>query len=146
MFSQTLGFPEVKAICKGLRPKCFSQRSLEHYAVCVCLRWTGHLPRNKWNGRRKNGVKGRCSLNIQNMCELVFNENLKLFTQKDGKTAINFFGRATCTHTCTWLLKFSPICLTPGEMLYMYRYSIERKHVYFCLHLDNIYIYMSIKR
>ena len=39
-----LGKSKVKAICKGLHPNSFSKRSLEHYCVCVCLRWTGNLP------------------------------------------------------------------------------------------------------
>lgn len=35
------GHLEVKGICKGLHPKVFSERSLQHYCMCVTLRWTG---------------------------------------------------------------------------------------------------------
>ena len=30
---------KVKAIVKGVHPKVFSQRALDHYALMMCLRW-----------------------------------------------------------------------------------------------------------
>lgn len=32
---------KVKAIVKGLHPNVFSQRALQHYCLCVGLRWNG---------------------------------------------------------------------------------------------------------
>lgn len=39
-FHGSKGTPnQVKSICKGLHPNVFSERSLQHYCICVCLRW-----------------------------------------------------------------------------------------------------------
>jgi hypothetical protein len=54
-----LGFkqqPQVKAICKGLHPRVFSQRALEHYCIAVTLRWSGVC----W-GKKLEGAQLRVS-------------------------------------------------------------------------------------
>lgn len=45
---------QVKGICKGLHPNVYSERSLQHYCLSICLRWTGNSP--SWLMEFRNGI------------------------------------------------------------------------------------------
>lgn len=49
---------KVKGICKGLHPKVFAERALQHYCMSVTLRWTGML--QMWV--QKKGFSNLCAL------------------------------------------------------------------------------------
>ena len=43
---------QVKSICHGLHPNVFAKRSLEHYCLCICLRWSGMV--DIWAGKMQD--------------------------------------------------------------------------------------------
>ena len=77
--------PQVKSICKGLHPRVFSQRALEHYCVAVTLRWSGIC----WG--KKRTLPNRGSLTILGLHTVGWNRSWE-FSRSPKRLGPNISG------------------------------------------------------